>query len=565
MKLHFSLLVTALLLAVMPVRAQNSLLGAKVSQLASEQPQNVVAESAKPAIPPSEATVHSVPTVVDTYSSVEEEAEVKRLLAAPPAKIPIQASPLASAIAVLAEMAGMNSMAPDSDQFPDMVTISATANPYLMLCELSDQYRFTMQFRRGIWRFVREQVGALVTKTYVLHRNNPDMWKASNNSFQVLDSVQNLSEGGGSGAGAGAGSAGGTIYTQNTDRFVNDIRDLIGLPSSSLSRDGKLPDDRDLKARVKGEAAETPGATGSGVAKSSNKVVYVSDQNAVIVTCTRAQHELVAEYLRVIDVRPAQIRVESRFFQTNFEPSKVAGIDPTGWQPGVGISNIKTDLKLGKLSETPYPKAVLSSSDLNFQLQALESDSTTKLMQNPWAMTQTNREVYFSVGDEEPFVTATSTNGNLDAGFGSTQSRIAIRRIGTSVNIVPTLVVDSDGTKNIRCIVHIELGVLKAFRHLNTVDVPVVSSQKYEYIMWLHDGETLAFGGLSGITDQASSKKTILLGDIPVVGYLFKSKSSSIQQKNIIAYFTVSLVDPNQKTVMPPIEQLPSKIKLGVN
>jgi general secretion pathway protein D len=165
-----------------------------------------------------------------------------------------------------------------------------------------------------------------------------------------------------------------------------------------------------------------------------------------------------------------------------------------------------------------------------------------------------NREAYFSVGDEEPFVSSNSISpGALDGGFGSTQAHVAIRRIGTSVNLVPTLFPGEEGAvPRIRIAVRIEVGVLKGFRKLNTVDVPVVSSQKYEYTVYLKAGETLAFGGLSGMVESDSVRKLPLAGDVPVLGALFRSREKRASQRNLVAYLTASVVEEGAAAVSPP-------------
>jgi len=276
------------------------------------------------------------------------------------------------------------------------------------------------------------------------------------------------------------------------------------------------------------------------------------------VTATRAQHAHVAEYLRIVDQPVAQIRIEARFFETAHDPKLVLGINPETYQPKVSLSDLATRLNVGRLGATPYPdRALLSLDTLQFQLQALQTDQRTKLVNNPSLVVANNREAYFSVGDEEPFVSTNSLHPGLaDAGFGSTQAQVAIRRIGTSVNIVPTLFVGPEGQRaRIRLAVRIEVGALKGFRRINSVDVPVVSSQKYEYTVHVDEGDTLAFGGLAGLAENAEVKKVPLLGDVPLVGYVFKSRDQRTSQRNLVAYITAAVVRGPGPT-LPPVAAL---------
>jgi type II secretory pathway component GspD/PulD (secretin) len=163
-------------------------------------------------------------------------------------------------------------------------------------------------------------------------------------------------------------------------------------------------------------------------------------------------------------------------------------------------------------------------------------------------------EVYFSVGDEEPFVSSNNIYpGVANGGFGATTASVSIRRIGTSVNVVPTIFEGESGRRRIRLVVRIEVGALKGFRQVNTINIPVVSSQKYEYTTYVEDNQALAFGGLSGLGETDGVTKVPVAGDVPVVGYLFKSKSREIHQRNLVAYIIARIVDEPEKITAPPV------------
>jgi general secretion pathway protein D len=193
--------------------------------------------------------------------------------------------------------------------------------------------------------------------------------------------------------------------------------------------------------------------------------------------------------------------------------------------------------------------------ELSLQVNALRSDSKSRLVQNPTVVTANNREVYFSVGDEEPFVSSNNIYpGVPNGGFGATTASVSIRRIGTSVNVVPTVFEGENGSKRrIRLVVRIEVGALKGFRPVNSINIPVVSSQKYEYTTYVDDNQALAFGGLSGIGEVDGVTKVPLAGDVPVVGYLFKSKSREVHQRNLVAYIIARIVDEPDKITAPAV------------
>jgi hypothetical protein len=474
----------------------------------------------------------------------EEAAERARLEGLSPASIPVQEAGLASAINLIASAAGMNFIAPAAEEFPEAVTLSTRVSPWKLLCLLAERYRFTMHFRGGVWVFDREASGALVSKSYHLRHTNLDSYKSSQNSFNAVGAQSQGSE---------AQSSGGLVFTPQTQKIMDDLRELVGLPPAQLAKDGRMPEQED-KRPVRGEGSEqAPVQKASG---REGKVLYLPDANALYVTATRRQHEHVEEYLRIVDKPVRQIRIEARFFETIHDPKLVLGLDPSGYQPNLTMSNISTQMDLGRVRATAMPDRVLLGADtLRFQINALQTDDRSKLVNNPTVVVANNREAYFSVGDEEPFVSANSiSNGAADGGFGTTQAQVTIRRIGTTINLVPTLFEGGPGeVPRIRLSVRIEVGVLKGFRRLNTVDVPVVTSQKYEYTVFLRAGETLAFGGLAGTSETESVRKVPLAGDIPILGHAFRSRSKQSTQRNLVAYLSASIAtDSAEGAALPP-------------
>ena len=526
--MKFRLVVVLAVLATVAARADEaaSLLGNKIAAVGKE-PVVLAAED---------------PTASDVVSEAAEIARLERLPAVP---IPIQDDTLAGAITTIATASGMNFIAPAADEFPERVTLTTKVAPWRLLTRLSERYRFTMTYREGIWEFNREAVGALVAKVYFLKHTNLDIYKTSQNAFSSIGAISNAS------SGSASGAEGGMVFSAQTQKIIDDIRDLIGLPTARLAIDGK-PGGEEDKRPVQGKAAE--GSTEAG--KSNAKVIYIPDVNGIYIACTRAQHDLVAGYIKLIDQPPRQVHIEARFFETTWDPKTVLGISPENFQPKLtlanGISESRIDLKAFQFTSEGQ-RALLSMDAVTLQMNALQTDNKSRLVQNPTVVTMNNREVYFSVGDEEPFVSSNNIYpGVPNGGFGSTTASVSIRRIGTSVNVVPTIFEGENGGKRrIRLVVRIEVGALKGFRQVNAINIPVVSSQKYEYTTYVEDNQALAFGGLSGIGEVDGVTKVPVAGDVPIVGYLFKSKSREVHQRNLVAYIIARVVDDPEKTALP--------------
>jgi type II secretory pathway component GspD/PulD (secretin) len=447
---------------------------------------------------------------------LDEEAERVRLTNLPAVRIPVQEASLGSAVTLIAAAAGMNFIAPPPDEFPESVSIFVTASPWGLLETLSRQYGFTMTYGGGVWVFVREAAGALSGTTYPLRHTNLDTFEASQNSLSVMPQA------GAEGGGAGAGSAGGTVFTSRTDRIVRDVRDLLGM------------------AAVGTEAS-------AGQATGGSRVVHLPETNSILVIATRAQHEHVRAYLAQIDRPARQVRIEARFVETSRDPREVIGVDPSGFQPNLRLSDLSSTVDLNRIGSVRLPgQAVLSADSVSLQLNALRTDERSRIVNEPTVTTMDNREVCLSVGTEEPFASATLTGtGEAGVALGTSQSSVAFRRIGTTMNVLPTVFEgEAGGRPMVRLAVQVEVGSLAGFRRIAGSDVPRVQSQRYTFTVIVAEGETLAFGGLAGVAEVSGERSVPGLSRIPVAGALFRSRSKQDMQRNLIAYITPRVVAP---------------------
>lgn len=482
---------------------------------------------------------------------LNEEAELERLEHLPAVRIPVQEAALGSAVNLVAAAAGMNFIAPPPEEFPETVSLFVTGNPWHLLRKLSTQYRFTMSYGGGVWLFRREAAGALVGVTYELRHGNLDTYEATQNSVSSVGSSGETGDSGGGSVG------GGLVFTPKSDRIVADLRELLGIPQGGT--EAIVVSGAAKQVEPVAEAAPIPvpaRAGGAGAPPADGaRVVHLPDSNTLLVVATRSQHEYVRAYLDSLDRPARQVRIEARFVETSHDPSLVLGIDPSGFQPKLSLSELTSRVDLNRLGSLRLPQqALLSADTVALQLNALRTDERSSIVNQPTVTTSENREVYLSVGTEEPFAASSLTNTSASsAALGTSQSSVAFRRVGTTINLIPTVFPGTPGARPlIRLTVQIEVGALAGFRRINDSDVPRVQSQRYCFTVMVPAGETLAFGGLSGASETTGERGVPGLSRIPLAGALFRSRSRTASQRNLVAYITPSLVGDTAATPKTP-------------
>lgn len=186
--------------------------------------------------------------------------------------------------------------------------------------------------------------------------------------------------------------------------------------------------------------------------------------------------------------------------------------------------------------------AVFSAAQFNLTLSALQAGGGSKLVSNPTVVTLNNTEASINVGQEYPIpnYTYNQEQGRFEV------SGFTYKPIGVILNVTPQ--VNSAGF--IKLTVQPEVSSRDSSKDVQFGDarIPVVSIRKTKTQVTLKDGYTLGIGGLLDSTQTNSQTKVPLLGDIPGLGRLFRSDSTSKSQQNMLIFITARTVKPDGGT-----------------
>jgi type IV pilus assembly protein PilQ len=122
--------------------------------------------------------------------------------------------------------------------------------------------------------------------------------------------------------------------------------------------------------------------------------------------------------------------------------------------------------------------------------------------------------------------------------YGTQQERIEAIRVGTSLSITPWTGGNGEITSRVTCEVS------------NIVDInpetgiPRLSTRRAEANVRARDGETIIIGGLTQRQTERVERKIPILGDLPLIGGLFRSKSSRSIETELVIFLTPRVIDP---------------------
>lgn len=164
-------------------------------------------------------------------------------------------------------------------------------------------------------------------------------------------------------------------------------------------------------------------------------------------------------------------------------------------------------------------------------LEALDSNGLLNVLSTPNILTTDNKEAEIVVGENVPFKGSTTQNAN------NTLQSVERKDIGINLKIKPQI---SEGDY-IRMDINQEISALKQSATDGAIDL-VTTKRAAKTSVVVKDNETVVIGGLIQDKDNETISKVPLLGDIPGLGWLFKTKTKSRSKTNLMILLTPSIV-----------------------
>ena len=204
---------------------------------------------------------------------------------------------------------------------------------------------------------------------------------------------------------------------------------------------------------------------------------------------------------------------------------------------GIGVSGV--DPTLDQLSGIPNKVLAVagdfdseSGKGIGLLIQALKTDGSTKILSTPSVITLDNEEATLSVGEEVPFQTGSFTSSNN----GSNNPFTTIKReeVGVKLKVKPQI---SKGD-SVRLEIEQESSKVKS----GVPGLQTTSKSTMQTNVLIQDGEMLILGGLIEDQTGGTATKVPLLGDIPLLGRLFRSTTKADSQSVLMMFIRPTII-----------------------
>jgi type IV pilus assembly protein PilQ len=307
--------------------------------------------------------------------------------------------------------------------------------------------------------------------------------------------------------------------------------------------------------------------------------------NTIFYRETRANIDKIKQLLVQIDKPTKQVMIEARLVEVTANPRQSYGIN---WGGVFGGSNNPQTLKLGgstlatpgtfqtttnpvtgaqeitqipgqpplvpttngKLSPFDFLMdkagnalggqfAILSAPQLSVTMRLLNEDSDAEFLANPRVVTADNMQAKIEIIRSQPVPQLNFNEQTATAVFGGFQDK----KFGNTLVVKPSVNKDNFITLAVKPEISNKVGDQPFTFAGATVTSPIIDTRSLDSNVLIKSGDTLAIGGLLQDEVTKARTKVPILGDIPVVGYLFQEKLNARTKRNLLVFVTPTIID----------------------
>ena len=307
-----------------------------------------------------------------------------------------------------------------------------------------------------------------------------------------------------------------------------------------------------------------------GLLSKRGSAVVDARTNTIFVQDIQAKLDGVRSLIKQIDVPVRQVLIEARIVEASDTFARNLGVrfgfhDITGQGSQFGAGTARADVG-GGLTDTGFHTGQSSSQPdflvdsmffnnpapglggaqagqfslilmndamskfLNLEITALQADGKGKIISSPRVITADNVEATIEQGTEIPYQQATSSGA----------TSVSFRKATLSLKVIPQITPDEN--------VMMKLHVTKDSVGQNTAAGPAIDTKQVQTEVLVENGGTVGIGGIYEHEENDQTNKVPVLGDIPIIGYLFKQNLKTNNKRELLIFVTPRLV--SEKTAV---------------
>ena len=354
------------------------------------------------------------------------------------------------------------------------------------------------------------------------------------------------------------------VYLKNADatKLATTLRAAIsgqatGTGTAATSTTAALPTTSPLANTTPATGSTLGSSTASNGSATGGQIQADPATNSLIITAPEPQYRQLRAVIDMLDQRRAQVMVESLIAEVNADKAAQMGIQ---WQTARGQSGgtigiigtnfnnqISTTIGQGNIIGASGGATALSGlgGGLNIgsakQINGtyvlgslatfLQQNGDGNVLSTPTLLTLDNEEAKIVVGQNVPFVTGQYTNNNTTNGSVNPFQTVERKDVGLTLKVKPQI--SETGTVKLTIFQEVSSVVPNS---VGSTTGLITNKRSIESNVLVDDGSIIVLGGLLSDEYSGATSQVPALGDIPVIGWLFKSESRTRTKKNLMVF-----------------------------
>jgi general secretion pathway protein D len=275
------------------------------------------------------------------------------------------------------------------------------------------------------------------------------------------------------------------------------------------------------------------------------KIIADQRSNSLLIFATRPDMERIKNIVDKLDVLLSQVLIESVIMEVSLNKDWNFGVSAVqnpsaistpnfkgtgGYNNGQSFFSFITNGLIANGTNSALASGLsyfgqIGNSDYDVALQAAASDDSITIIQKPRIQTFQAQPASFFVGNTVPYVTSTYNGGTT--GIGSSYSQLSV---GVSLNVTPFI--NPDGLVVMQ--IQEEIDDISGFTTIDGNPVPDTASKTLSSNVAVKDRDSIILGGAINSTKDFNKSGVPLLQDIPLLGALFSSRSSTKSRQELL-------------------------------
>jgi len=285
----------------------------------------------------------------------------------------------------------------------------------------------------------------------------------------------------------------------------------------------------------------SPDQIGAAARLLEREVTIVGEEksNTVLVSASPRYVDRVQSMIKELDVDPPQVLIQVLLAEITLDSTLEWGFD-TRYQAGpYGGDNLffrgASSLASAFLPGLGLPSFSVATDDFSLLLKALESQGRLQVLSNPSVMAANNQPAHIQVGEN----IGRAESQSLSDG-GTQQTGVRFDDIGVILDVTPSI--NPDGF--VRMIIEQSITDLtnRTTQISEDLEVQILTKREATTTVTVRDGQTIVIGGLISDTFELRENKVPILGDIPLIGFLFRSEFEESAKTELLIVLTPHVI-----------------------